>query len=120
MGGTRITTNVYFSNCINRVWPSFQWTNAQGNVGVLLHDESNAFIEIPSYSWVVSEPDGQTFIDVTVSARNANRDFDNFFLSGQSKNIRSYTIFELRYFGDLSNYPAGTYRSSLIFSAHEY
>lgn len=118
--GSRITTNVYFSNCINRVWPSFQWTNAQGNVGVLLHDESNVFIEIPYFNWVGSEPDGQTFVDISAPARTANTNFDTYFRPGQSKNIRSYTIFELRYFGDRSNYPAGTYRSSLIFSAHEF
>ncbi|WP_425919391.1 hypothetical protein [Acinetobacter sp. TSRC1-2] len=118
-----LLTNVYFRNCTNRVRPSFQWTNTKGNVGAFyLDNQPNTSIEVPfnarvGGSWDNTSPSqggGQT-------ANSANVNFDTHFgASATPKNLTLYTQFLLKDFEDLSRYPAGIYRTSMIFSVNEF
>ena len=118
-----VRTNVYFKNCINRVRPSFQWTNTIGNNGAFyLNNQASTSIPVPFYAriggdWGNTNP----AVGASQTAATASINFDRHFSSSSTpKNLTMYTQFSLANFGDLSKYPAGTYKTSLIFNANEF
>ncbi|MFV5503943.1 hypothetical protein [Acinetobacter sp. 226] len=118
-----VRTNVYFKNCINRVRPSFQWTNTIGNNGAFyLNNQASTSIPVPFYARIGGEWDNTNpIVGASQSAAPASINFDRFFSSSvTTKNLTMYTQFSLADFEDLSKYPAGTYKTSLIFNANEF
>lgn len=118
-----VRTNVYFKNCINRVRPSFQWTNTTGNSGAFyLNNQASTSIQVPFSARIGGDWDNTyPVLGASQSAAPASINFDSYFYSSSTpKNLSMYTHFSLAGFGDLSKYPAGTYKTSLIFSANEF
>lgn len=118
-----VTTYVYFNNCTNRVRPSFQWINTTGDNGAFyLNNQSSTSILIPFYSRMGANFDNTSpVVGSSLTASLASADFNSHFSSSdQPKNLTMYTTFSLANFGDLSKYPAGTYKTAMIFSANEF
>lgn len=118
-----LQTNVYFKNCTNRARPSFQWTNTRGNVGAFyLDNQPNTSIDVPLGTILGGNWDSPwPALGVNQTTNSANVNFDsNFAPSDTPKNLNLHTQFSLANFGDLSKYPAGTYRTSMIFSVNEF
>lgn len=119
---TKLTTLVNFTKCAKRVRPSWQWSNTQGNFGVLyLDNDSSKFIAIPSTARVGGHWNNTVSTGGSQRASDAVINFDSFFYSSSNPNrLELYTEFSLSDFGDLSRYPAGNYRTIMLFTANEF
>lgn len=118
-----LITNVHFKNCKNLVRPSFQWTNNNGSYGAFyLNNQPSTSIEVPFSARAGANWDNTGgLVGGSQTAASATFNFNNFFHSGYApKNMTLYSEFRRADFGDLSKYPAGTYTTSMIFSANEF
>ncbi len=112
-----------FKNCKNRVRPSFQWSNPSGNSSVFrLDGKPDIYIPVSFSSRIGGEWDGNyPTVGASQTASNAYADFNIYINnSSQIKNMTMYAELSSSQYKDLAQYPVGTYRASLTFSAAEW
>ncbi|KYQ70808.1 hypothetical protein [Acinetobacter pragensis] len=116
-----------FKNCKIRVRPAFQWSNPQGTQSVFrLDGKPDVYIPVSLFSriganWDASNP----MTGVSQPAVYAYTDYNSLFSSlfsssNQPKNLTTYAEFSSSHYSNLAQYPVGTYRASLTFSAVEW
>lgn len=112
-----------FKNCKNRVRPSFHWSNPAGNSSVFrLDGKPDVYIPVSFFSRIGGDWDGNhPALGASMTAANADADFNSHFSSSsQTKNLTTYAQLSSSHYKDLAQYPVGTYRASLTFSAAEW
>lgn len=112
-----------FKNCKNRVRPSFHWSNPAGNSSVFrLDGKPDVYIPVSFFSRIGGDWDGNhPALGASMTAANADADFNSHFSSSsQTKKLTTYAQLSSSHYKDLAQYPVGTYRASLTFSAAEW
>lgn len=118
-----ITTKVNFKNCTQRVRPSFEWLNKNGQYGAFyLNNKPDTYIPVGFNNRMGGTWDGTyPVVGASTSASSGTYNFDTYFgSSSASKNLELYTQISISNFDNLQNYLPGTYHTSMIFSVNTF